>query len=382
MMIRLFLNLFHIVIMRYTDQNTISSVNWYCIRFLFIILLTTVMTVCILSTKFLFSLYPMSLKDQLVLTNAILQNQTIYCIVCIKGSGGRLGNRMFMIASAYGLARLHLCHLYLTPKIINEVKATFILDLSPLLISSSTFHSLVNNTSKPMKTVTKSIGCQYIPELTRPNAISQGTIFELGGYWQSYLHFVNYRDELQARIFAAKQPVLEKISKFFIDFYQQSFGFKPAFSLENHQSFKKQLAQSNETTWIGIHVRRSDFLRYGYASSDEYLLNAVEYYTKRYSNVHFIVASDDRSYCQNLFRNRPNVFLTPSSFSVGEDLITLSLCEHSIITGGTFGWWSAFLANGEVVYDTVYSTECEKDEHYYPPWFVNNDDIIIYTHTL
>jgi galactoside 2-L-fucosyltransferase 1/2 len=74
------------------------------------------------------------------------------------------------------------------------------------------------------------------------------------------------------------------------------------------------------------------------ASSDEYVFNALEYYTTRYPNAHFIVASDDKSYCETLFRDRTNIFLTPSSFSPGDDLITLSLCQHSIITGGTFGW--------------------------------------------
>jgi hypothetical protein len=317
----------------------------------------------------------MNTKNQSVLTNSILQSQTIYCIVYVKVRDGRFGNRMFMIASAYGLARLHLCHLYLTPEMINEMKGTFILDLSPLLISSSTFHSIVNNISKPMKTVTKYIVCQYVPELTRPNAISQGTIFELQGFWQSYLHFARYGDEFRSRIFAANQPILEKVSQFFLNLYQQNFGFKLVFSLENHQSFKKQLTQSNETTWIGIHIRRSDFVSLKFSSSDEYIFTAITYYTSHYPNAHFIVASDDKSYCQNLFRNRSNIFLTPSSFSVGDDLITLSLCQHSIITGGTFGWWTGYLANGQVVHDKVYPSGCEKREQYYPPWFLIDGNV-------
>jgi galactoside 2-L-fucosyltransferase 1/2 len=311
-----------------------------------------------------------------------LKNVSIRCIISVNSRYGRFGNRMFSIATAYALARRHSCHLYIAPLILEEVKSIFVFDFQSILLPYFQFNLIVQNKINPMKQIVKDIGCQYIPELISPNAISQGTIFELRGFWQSYLHFVNYRNELQSRIFAATQPVLEKISKFFIHLYQQNFGFKPAFSLENHQSFKKQLAQSNKTTWVGVHVRRSDFLDNGYASSDEYLLNAIEYYTKRYSNAHFIVASDDRSYCKNLFRNRPNIFFTPTSFSVGDDFITLSLCQHSIITGGTFGWWSAYLANGEVVHDTAYSTGCEKDEHYYPPWFRNDDDVIIYIHTL
>ncbi|CAF1548175.1 unnamed protein product, partial [Rotaria sordida] len=82
------------------------------------------------------------------------------------------------------------------------------------------------------------------------------------------------------------------------------------------------------------------------------------------------VASDDKSYCKNLFHNLSNIFVTPQSFSIGDDLITLSLCEHSIITGGTFGWWTGYLANGQVVHDKIYPSGCERREYYYPPWFL------------
>ncbi|CAF5077345.1 unnamed protein product, partial [Rotaria sp. Silwood1] len=138
-----------------------------------------------------------------------LHQQQKHCIVYLKVRSGRLGNRMFMIASAYGLARLHSCHLYITPEIINEVHALFILDLSPFLISTIMFNSIIHNTLKPMTTIRKHAGCQYVRELTRPNAISPGHILELHGYWQSYLHFAKYSDDIRQRIFVARQPVLE-----------------------------------------------------------------------------------------------------------------------------------------------------------------------------
>ncbi len=129
--------------------------------------------------------------------------QKIRCIVHVKDRYGRFDNRVFMIVSAYGLARRHSCHLYLTPKIIKEIKKVFIFNLSSLLISSSTFKLITNNILKPMKRINMKIGCQYLPELTRPNAISQGTILEVQGYWQSYLHFAAYGDELREHILVA-----------------------------------------------------------------------------------------------------------------------------------------------------------------------------------
>ncbi|CAF1376447.1 unnamed protein product [Rotaria sordida] len=350
------------------NQYNLQPTKCKAIRILFIIIIIIFLSLYIMIMKSALRSDFLSLNHTYTLTT--LHQQKVRCIVYVNDRLGRLGNRMFMIASAYGLARLHSCQLYLSPEIINEMNAIFILDLSPFLISSTMFNSTIHNNSKPMTKISKRISCQYIPELTRPNAISEGSIFELKGFWQSYLHFAKYNNDIRERLFVATSSVLKRVSKLFIDIYELKFNFKPQFSLETHQSFKKQLAQSNWTTWIGIHIRRTDFLPVNFSSADEYLFAAIDYYIRRYPNAHFVVASDDKSYCRNLFHNRSNIFLTPQSFSMGDDMITLSLCEHSIITGGTFGWWTGYLANGQVIHDKVYPSGCERREYYYPPWFL------------
>ena len=291
------------------------------------------------------------------------------CIVVVKGTDGRLGNDMFVTASGYGLARLHFCLLYVTPELIKKMNVSFVFDLSPLLISLSTFNSIIRYSSKPMTNTSKNVSCQYVLEITRPNAIRQGTVFEVQGYWQSYLHFAQYADDIRKRVFAPKQSVLETVSKLFTNIYHNKFGCQPQFSLESHQIFKEQLAQSN-WTWIGVHVRRQDFVSSNKSSTDKYLFFAIEYYTRLFSNAHFLVASDDKPYCRKLFDGHPNIFVTPQPFSPDEDLIALSLCQHSILTAGTFGWWAGYLANGHVIHDKVYQSGCERREHYYPPWFL------------
>ncbi|CAF3798520.1 unnamed protein product [Adineta steineri] len=316
-----------------------------------------------------------SLEQNIKLRQNISSEQKIICIVYIQNTNGRFGNQMFLIASAYGLARLHSCQLYIELKIINKLKTVFILDLSPLLISSSIFKSLTRNRLKPVTRITKTAHCDYITTLTRPNAIPSRTIFELEGHWQSYLHFAKYYEELRQRIFVPSQSILKKVSTFFIEFYQRQLGYKPLFVLENHQTFKRQLSQLNSTTWIGIHVRRSDFIPINYSSNDAYLFDAIKYYSARYPNAHFIVASDDKVYCKKLFGNRSNIFLTPRRFSFGDDLVILSLCEHSIITGGTFGWWIGYLAGGEVMHDKAYPSGCSRREYYYPPWFLIDGNV-------
>ena len=292
------------------------------------------------------------------------------CLVFLQERAGRLGNRMFMSASAYGLARLHSCRLYISPEIIKEMREFFTFDFSSLLISSDEFANLTRNSTPPIATTVKSVGCHYLPELTRPDAITPGSLFELTGFWQSYLHFAKYADELRGRVFLGTPAVIGKVSQFFAQLYQQKLGDRPQLSSNSHSLLKSQLRQSTNVTWIGIHVRRGDFHQLNFASPDAYLVNATLYFASLYSNTHFIVASDDKPYCAKLFRRQSNVFLLPSSFSGGDDMVALSVCEHSIITGGTFGWWSAFLANGQVYHDIVYPSGCERREFYYPPWFL------------
>ena len=296
--------------------------------------------------------------------------QSLRCIVHAYGNAGRLGNQMFMIATAYGFARLHTWHLYVATTIVTKTNTSFLLDLSPLLISTELFTSIVSDTSQSINQTTADADCEYRHEMTRPNAIRAGSILTLRGYWQSYLHFAKYAADFRQRIFVPTELVLRSVSQFFARIYRQKFADKTELSSDDYHMLKRQLAQSIDATWIGIHVRRTDFAKMSYASSDTYLFNAIAHFTELYPDAHFVVASDDKSYCKSLFRDLSNVFVAPKSFSVGDDMAALILCEHSIITGGTFGWWAAFLANGEVMHDREYPSGCPSREYYYPPWFL------------
>ena len=307
-------------------------------------------------------------------TNITLQNfssivNLARCIVVVTEVSGRLGNRMFIVASAYGLARLHSCHLYLSPKVLEDILLTFNPNFSSILISTDTFNQL-NDKKTGSVTVEKDITCQYVHELSRPNAISNGQVFHVVGYWQSYLYFIKYIDELRNHIFLGRNEILRKSAQLFLGIYEKKFSIKPQLVSNNHMVLKQQLTDLDRIVWIGIHIRRTDFVDLKFSSSDSYILNSIQYFTQRYTAAHFLIASDDKSYCQNLLRDHANVTIIPGSFSLGEDLVTLSLCEHTIITGGTFGWWAGFLAGGNVLHDVVYPSGCEKREHYYPPWFL------------
>jgi hypothetical protein len=89
-------------------------------------------------------------------------------------------------------------------------------------------------------------------------------------------------------------------------------------------------------TWIGIDTHRLYFIQLKFSSSDEYLLNAIEYFTRRFSNAYFIVAIVMINLIVKIYFEINQIFsLHHNHLSVG-DLITLPLCQHSTITGGTF----------------------------------------------
>ena len=68
-------------------------------------------------------------------------------------------------------------------------------------------------------------------------------------------------------------------------------------------------------TWIGIHIRRSDFIIFFQIdTSVGYLNMAMDYYRRKYMNVRFLIASDDKPYAKTNFGNYTDVFITPQAF--------------------------------------------------------------------
>ena len=57
-------------------------------------------------------------------------------------------------------------------------------------------------------------------------------------------------------------------------------------------------------------------------------------------HVQFVVISDDPGWC------RKNIKAANIVFSVGHspavDMAIASLCDHAIITAGSYGWWAAW----------------------------------------
>lgn len=149
---------------------------------------------------------------------------------------------------------------------------------------------------------------------------------------------------------------------------------------------------SSTTTYVGIHVRRGDMTKmdrlksYGFAlGGPDYVVRAMHHFLERLrSHVTFIICSDNIWWCRRnivlpatVHRSKYDVRFCNKSDSAIVHLGILSSCNHSIITGGTFGWWSAFLSGGHTVYYRGYPRpnsrfakgfSANRTDHYMPGW--------------
>ena len=291
--------------------------------------------------------------------------ERIRCAVILRSSTGRLGNRMFMFASAYGLARAHHCRLHVTDSINRELLDNF--QMKPIddamWLSQEVVQRLTNIRVKYNV-------CTFINSLMHPKAFEN---LELTGYWQSYLYFDAYRDEIRG-MFSGRNSTLTRLATYFTSLTKADCPLCAPLPSGTQDELRQALQTRYNITWISVHIRRSDFRGIGYASDDAYVRQAMAHYRRRYHSqqIRFLVASDDKGYCKEFFvneiKNRKAVIL-PDEFSQAEDLIALSLCQHSIVTGGTYSFWSAYLTGGDVIHDISYSSGCLQSD-YYPPWFL------------
>jgi galactoside 2-L-fucosyltransferase 1/2 len=140
--------------------------------------------------------------------------------------------------------------------------------------------------------------------------------------------------------------------------------------------------------YIAVHVRRTDWLKVtGDVCGIEYLHKAIRYMINLFRGrcLMFVVCSDDmdwtRSNFQALLSNvssseggcKPKAVFSIHRSAI-QDMAILASCNHTIITMGSFGWWSAYLAGGVTVYCDKYPPTGQvplmvrQDDFYLPKW--------------
>jgi galactoside 2-L-fucosyltransferase 1/2 len=131
---------------------------------------------------------------------------------------------------------------------------------------------------------------------------------------------------------------------------------------------------------VGVHIRGGDFLKharreFGLTIIDsKYLNNSFAHFIKKFSNVQFIVATDDWNWANQLLANTSIKYdiVQSVNHTSGEDLAILTSCDAVIMSTGSYGWWAGWLSNKTTVYyknwprkGTKFS-KLFKKENYFP----------------
>ncbi|XP_018025152.1 galactoside alpha-(1,2)-fucosyltransferase 2 [Hyalella azteca] len=136
----------------------------------------------------------------------------------------------------------------------------------------------------------------------------------------------------------------------------------------------KNFTVDDDTTLVGIHVRRSDYwtvldkYNFGGVLPRQYYEAAFKYYRKRFEKPLFIVITEPGEYdwCrENLSKNSRDVILADDRRSPEEDLILLSSFAHIIYSHGSFGVWGILLSEAETVAYPDHKNDGDKVR--YPP---------------
>ncbi|XP_069494438.1 galactoside alpha-(1,2)-fucosyltransferase 2-like [Ambystoma mexicanum] len=141
----------------------------------------------------------------------------------------------------------------------------------------------------------------------------------------------------------------------------------------NEQLAKLKGSRTN-VTFVGVHVRRGDYVVHmprdwkGAIGDRAYLQEAMDYFRKKYQEPIFVVASNGMPWCkENINASNGDVYFAGDSneSTPANDFALLVQCNHTIMTIGTFGWWAGYLAGGEVVYLTNFTSPKSKLPHYF-----------------
>ena len=133
---------------------------------------------------------------------------------------------------------------------------------------------------------------------------------------------------------------------------------------------------------VGLHMRIGDLVgnSFGYQMANKtfynHALKVVKTFFHESNNIIFVAASDTPKLGKQMLADAQSLYnifwLSGEAF---EDFAALSRCNHSVISGGTYGLWAAWLAGGETFHFANFSKRGTKfdegffnENFYWPQW--------------
>jgi hypothetical protein len=184
------------------------------------------------NTKVYFSsvknLVPNNINNNSILMKDKAQGPS-QCLIIIRSADGGMGNRMFLFASAYGVARLHQCQLYVAPYILIDLRSIFLVDINKTKVHITTDDTLVVNRTDIYGRYSS---CTFYPDLFRVPLNSSFYRYEMIGFYQAYGYFEKYREEISFLFqfnplaIARNVPLVEQLLKGYYYLFNHSKLFR------------------------------------------------------------------------------------------------------------------------------------------------------------
>lgn len=262
-----------------------------------------------------------------------------YGVVTIM-QGGRLGNQMWEYASVWALARRTGLEPYVPKCIKTKLDQVF-------------------------------------------DSLSVPTFEEIGHCPVDLSRFVKSLDSwnyTNQSIVLPRFPIQPDLVLMWVQDIIQEFTIKKRFLEKSQRTLRHANKKIKANIFIGIHIRRSDYIGYLWRkysakpADDGFYYRAMSFFERKYKNVLFVTVSDDPKWCFDKFSHKYNVYVTNKNGlnSPAQDLAILASCNHSIFDYGTFGVWGAILAGGETVYYNLSQHSSAKVGQLLPKWHALN----------
>ncbi|XP_071097494.1 galactoside 2-alpha-L-fucosyltransferase SEC1-like [Haliotis cracherodii] len=253
-------------------------------------------------------------------------------------SAGRMGNEMFEYASLLGIAFRTGKHPLFTMSSKSPLTRLF----------NISFIGNVKNTTWAYRRehLLSTYDCKL-------NQLPYGNV-KIGTFLQSWKYFYYMKSQII-----------------------KTFAFTQKYSNLSAQCFAKYTGQHKNRPVIGLHVRRTDMIKFKFKGFEvaplSYIRKAINYMKAKFPNPIFLIATDDKEWCRANLTSSDIILMENTDPYL--DFATLTLCDHTIMTVGTFGWWAAFLTNGHTVYFKDYprkgsrlAAAFTKEDFFMPDW--------------
>lgn len=247
---------------------------------------------------------------------------------------GRMGNMLFELASAYGIAKKSGRKLVL-----------------PCWPYEKYFKGRVEIVERKIeeKTEIKEQGFSYCGEYFQARLKGPQPHYNISGYLQSERFFEHCIQDVK-EFFTWETSEFERV-------------YEKYFSLINKQC-------------TAVHVRRGD-----YVGHEGYINLPLDYYKSSLNILKdrgdVLVFSDDIGWCiKNMQLLSKNIHFIQGNSPI-EDLYLMSLCNNCVIANSSFSWWGAWLGEGkgEIIHPGVMFKGSMKDyniKDYYPKRWTEN----------